>query len=118
MIIRKILKRLKKLLANAGYSDIKKFPIIELITTTNPSSLFVAEAIQSMYKNNLGIDLKLRYEEPTSYLQSIKDGSFQMIKAGTSVAYNQASGYLRLFQLDGLGNDGGYTNEVYDYLVD
>ena len=89
-----------------------------MITTTNPSSLFVAEAIQNMYKNNLGIDLKLRYEEPTSYLQSIKDGSFQMIKAGTSVAYNQAAGYLRLFQLDGLGNDGGYTNAVYDYLVD
>ena len=78
----------------------------------------MAEAIQSMYKNNFGIDLKLRYEEPTTYLQSIKDGSFQMIKAGTSVAYNQATGYLRLFQLDGLGNDGGYTNEVYDYLVD
>lgn len=114
----KNIEEAKKLLAVAGYSDIKKFPIIELITTTNPSSLFVAEAIQSMYKNNLGIDLKLRYEEPTTYLQSIKDGSFQMIKAGTSVAYNQASGYLRLFQLDGLGNDGGYTNAVYDYLVD
>ena len=114
----KNIEEAKKLLADAGYSDIKKFPIIELITTTNPSSLFVAEAIQSMYKNNLGIDLKLRYEEPTSYLQSIKDGSFQMIKARTSVAYNQAAGYLRLFQLDGLGNDGGYTNEVYDYLVD
>ncbi|ADG70827.1 peptide ABC transporter substrate-binding protein [Brachyspira murdochii] len=114
----KNIEEAKKLLADAGYSDIKKFPIIELITTTNPSSLFAAEAIQNMYKNNLGIDLKLRYEEPTSYLQSIKDGSFQMIKAGTSVAYNQAAGYLRLFQLDGLGNDGGYTNAVYDYLVD
>ena len=117
-IYQKNIEEAKKLLAQAGYRDIKKFPIIELITTTNPSSLFVAEAIQSMYKNNLGIDLKLRYEEPTSYLQSIKDGSFQMIKAATSVAYNQATGYLRLFQLDGLGNDGGYTNKVYDSLVD
>ncbi|WP_295162394.1 hypothetical protein [uncultured Brachyspira sp.] len=41
-----------------------------------------------------------------------------MIKAATSVAYNQASGYLRLFQIDGLGNDGGYANEIYNYLVD
>lgn len=41
-----------------------------------------------------------------------------MIKAATSVAYNQASGYLRLFQIDGLGNDRGYANEIYNYLVD
>lgn len=108
----------KKLLYQAGYEDMKKFPIIELITTTNPSSLFVAEAIQNMYRNNLNINLKLRYEEPSTYLQSIKDGNFQIIKAGTSVAYNQAVGYLRLFQIDGLGNDGSYNNTVYDELVD
>ena len=114
----KNIEEAKRLLAKAGYGDIKKFPIIELITSTNPPSLLVAEAVQNMYKNNLGIELKLRYEEYTTYLQSIKDGNFQMIRAGTSVAYNQATGYLRLFQLNGLGNDGGYTNKIYDYLVD
>lgn len=107
----------KKLLSLAGYNDMTKFPVIELITTQNPSSLFMAEAIQDMLKNNLGITMKIRFEEPTTYLQSVIDGSFQMIKASTSVAYNQATGYLRLFQIDGLGNSGGYSNILYDSLV-
>ena len=108
----------KELLIKAGFNNIKDFPIIELITTTNPTHTFVAEAIQNMYKTMLGVDLKIRYEESATYLQSIKSGNFQMITASTSVAYNQATGYLRLFQINGLGNVGGYTNEIYDYLVD
>ena len=108
----------KELLKKAGFENIKKFPIIELITTTNPTHTLVAESIQHMYKTHLGIDLKIRYEEGATYLDSIKNGNFQMITASTSVAYNQATGYLRLFQINGLGNVGGYSNTIYDYLVD
>jgi oligopeptide transport system substrate-binding protein len=53
----------KKLLADAGYPGGKGFPNFELLYSTNETNKSIAEAIQRMWKDNLGIGLTLVNQE-------------------------------------------------------
>jgi oligopeptide transport system substrate-binding protein len=49
----------KKLLADAGYPDGKGLPPIEMIYNTNDVHKSIAEAIQEMWRKNLGVNITL-----------------------------------------------------------
>ena len=49
----------KKLLAEAGYPNGENFPVLEYKTTSDLVYMQVAEAVQQMWKENLGIDLQI-----------------------------------------------------------
>lgn len=87
----------KKLLAEAGYADGKGFPELEFLYATSESDKKVAEAIQQMWKENLNIDVKLRNEEKSVFLQTKKEGKFSIGLAGWSAAYYDGSQMMKQF---------------------
>ncbi|MBI2201194.1 MAG: hypothetical protein HYU43_04560, partial [Armatimonadetes bacterium] len=49
----------KRLLAEAGYPEGKGFPKLELLYNTNELHRVVTQAVQEMWKQNLGISVEL-----------------------------------------------------------
>ena len=67
----------RTLLAEAGFPNGENFPEIELLYNTSESHKIVAEAIQQMWKQELGITIRLHNQEWKVYLDSTK-GEFDI----------------------------------------
>ena len=72
----------KKLLAEAGYPDGKGLPPITMLYNTSEAHKVIAEALQEMWKKNLGINVSLVNQEWKVYLQARYQGDFMMARRG------------------------------------
>ncbi len=108
----------RRLLAEAGYPDGKNFPRVELLYNTSDAHKQVAEAIQQMWKQSLGIEITLRNEEWKVYLETINRDDYQMARAGWSGDFPDPHTFLDLWVTGGGNNRTGYSNADYDRLLD
>lgn len=108
----------KKLLAEAGYSDIKKFPAIEILYSTSETHKVIAEAIQEMWSKGLGIKVTLTNQEWKVYLQSREQGNFQVARASWVGDYVDPMTFLDLWVSNNGNNYSGWANPQYDKLID
>ncbi len=108
----------KKLLAEAGYPDGKGFPSVEYIT--NPASLnnATAEALQNMWKTELGVNVTISQQEWSVFLDTRNKANFQIARGGFGVDFNDAVSMLDLFVTNGGNNSGKYSNPEYDKLIE
>jgi oligopeptide transport system substrate-binding protein len=108
----------KKLLAEAGYPDGKNWPAdATILYNTSSNHKLIAEAIQNMWKTNLGIDVKLRNEEWAVYLESQKKLNFNISRAGWIGDYSDAMTFMDMFVTGGGNNETGWSNAEYDKQI-
>jgi oligopeptide transport system substrate-binding protein len=107
----------KKLLSEAGYSDIKKFPAVEILYNTSEAHKQVAEAIQEMWAKNLGIKATLTNQEWKVYLTSEDEGNYQIARAGWIADYVDPMTFLDMWLTNSGNNDTGWSNAKYDQLI-
>lgn len=107
----------KKLLAEAGYPDGKGFPTIEY--ATNPASMnnALAEALQNMWKTELGVNATISQQEWSVFIDSRNKGNYQLARDGFGVDFNDAVSMLDLFVTGGGNNNCKYSNPEYDKLI-
>ena len=107
----------KKLYAEAGYSKDKPLEF-EFLYNTSENHKKVAIALSAMWKQTLGVKVKLRNEEWKVYLDSRSRRQFELIRSGWIGDFNDASNFLDLFRSDvGTINPAGWGNESYDALM-
>ncbi|MCL6634567.1 MAG: peptide ABC transporter substrate-binding protein [Peptococcaceae bacterium] len=107
----------RKLLAEAGYPDGRGFPRVTLMYNTNENHQKIAEAVQQMWKKNLGIDVALQNVEWQVYLDRQKELDFNMARAGWSPDYLDPMTFADLFVTSGGNNNTGWSNADYDKLI-
>jgi oligopeptide transport system substrate-binding protein len=112
------IERAKKLLAEAGYPGGKGFPKVELLYNTLESHKTIAETLQQMWKNNLGIEVVLRNEEWKVYLNSKTQKNYQMARYGWIADYVDPNAFLDMWLSYGGNNDSAWTNKTYDALIE
>lgn len=95
----------KKLLADAGYPDGKGFPKLTYIYNTNEGHQRIAEALQEMWKNNLGIDIELKNEEWAIFQDTRRDGRYTVARGGWLGDYAAPMTMLDLFTSYSGNND-------------
>ena len=108
----------RELLAKAGYPDGKGLPPIELLYNTNTAHKKIAETIQEMLKENLGVNIELFNQEWKVYTDSLKTKSYQLARYGWIGDYNDPNTFLDMFTTGNGNNFGGYSNPKYDALID
>ena len=108
----------KKLLAEAGYSDIKKFPAIEILYNTNETNKQIAEVIQTMWHESLGIITNLVNQESKVYFQSRSEGNFQIARSSWIGDYVDPMTFLDIWATGNGNNYTGWVNGQYDKLID
>jgi len=107
----------QKLYAESGYSRDKPLEV-ELLYNTSDNHKKIAIALSAMWKQTLGVKLKLRNEEWKVYLDSRTQKQFELIRAGWIGDYNDASNFLDLFRSDvGTINPSAWKNTEFDKLM-
>lgn len=107
-----------RLLAEAGFPEGKGFPVLKILYNTSEAHQEIAEALQEMWKINLGIKVELTNQEGGVYFQSINMGDYEIGRAGWSPDYNDAMTYLDIWVKGDLTMYAtGWNNSVYDQLI-
>jgi oligopeptide transport system substrate-binding protein len=107
----------KSLLAQAGYPNGKGFPAFSILSGTSQELKSLGEAIQAMWKTNLGITCTLHPEESGVYMDDRNNGFYDVAFAQWSADYMDANTFLDIFQSGSGNNDTGWTSKAYDALI-
>lgn len=106
-----------ELLEEAGYPNGEGFPSIEILYNTSDNNKAIAEAIQEMWKSNLGIDVRLANQEWGVYLGALSANDYQIACVGWSADYVDAMTFMDMWVTDGGNNLTNWGNSEYDTLI-
>ncbi len=112
--IRENIIEAKRLLAEAGYPDGKNFPNIKITYNTSEQHKPIAEAIQEMWKKNLGIDVELYNLSWPAYLAARRNRDFHIARASWIGDYAAPESFLEIFTTYSGLNHTGYSNKSFD----
>lgn len=110
--------RARQLLAEAGYPGGQGMPAVEILFNTLEAHKNIAELIQSQWKKELGIEVRLQNMEWAAYLASTRNGEYLVSRAGWIGDYVDPNTFLDLFVTDGSNNQTGWGNKDYDRLIE
>ena len=97
-------EKAREYLAAAGYPNGEGFPTLELLYYESGSNSQIAEAVQQMWKENLGITVNLKVEEYAVFANTRSSGNYTMDITGWSADYNDPMTMLSLFTANGVNN--------------
>lgn len=107
----------KKLLAEAGYTDAKPLKF-ELLYNTSESHKKIAVAVSSLFKQALGnVEVELNNKEWKTYLDTRRNGNYQLARAGWCGDYNEPSTFLNILKSGNSNNYGKYSSKTFDDLM-
>ncbi len=108
----------RRLLAEAGYPGGKGFPKTEIMINTSESHRKIAEAVQELWKRELGINVGIYNQDWKVYLDNQSTLNYDMARAGWIADYVHPSTFIDMFTTGNGNNDTGWSNKRYDALVD
>lgn len=108
----------RKLLSQAGYPDGKGFPQVTLGYNTDEDHKIVAEAIQGMWKQNLGVLVRLDNQEWKVYLSRLQSDPPHIFRLGWGADFPDPDNFMRLFTSLSGNNNTRWKNPRFDELVD
>ncbi|MFE0505813.1 peptide ABC transporter substrate-binding protein [Peribacillus butanolivorans] len=103
-------KLLKEGLAEEG---MKELPDFSILYNTLDSHKKIAEAVQGMWRDNLGVEVTLENAEFQVKLDREKAGDFEISRAGWVGDYVDPMTFM-LWETDGAYNDADWSNKEYD----
>ena len=106
-----------KILSEAGYPDGKGLLPITLIFNTDPVNSLIAENVQSQWKKNLNVEVKLDNQEWKVFLKRLKTDTPAIFRLGWGADYPDPDNFMTLFTTDSGNNNTGWSNKRYDELI-
>lgn len=107
----------KKLLAEAGYPGGKGFPVFTYLYNTSESHKKIAEAVQDMWKKNLGINCKLANQEWAVFQNTRQAGNYDVARGGWIADFMDPVSMLDIFVTGNGNNDPKYSNTEFDKFI-
>ncbi|MEI0517598.1 peptide ABC transporter substrate-binding protein [Brachyspira murdochii] len=106
----------KRLMAEAGYPNGEGFPVMEF--KADPGiHVKIFEAVQQMWKENLGIDVTLTQEEWAVFLQTRYDRNITMARGGWNGDFDDPVNFMTLCISYSPNNYSVYSNKAYDDMI-
>jgi oligopeptide transport system substrate-binding protein len=109
-------EKARSLLAEAGFPNGEGFPVVELLFNTSDNHRKLAEAVQSMWEDKLGVRIRLTNQEWKVYLDSSSAMDFDLCRAGWVGSLYPAS-FLRVFTSESSNNETGFADPEFDRLI-
>lgn len=104
----------RRLLAQAGGAVL---PIFTLMYNSSEVHREVAEALQEMWRRELGIQVSLENEELKGTLEARRTGSYDMLLSSWIADYQDPSAFLSMWRGDDPDNFTGWSSADYDELL-
>jgi len=103
----------KKLLEEAGFNA--SHPLsFNLLYNTSESHQRIAIAASSMWKKNLGVEAKLQNQEWKTMLDTMHNGTFDVVRYAWIADYDDAATFLNNFRTGDSENTSKYSNAAFD----
>ncbi|WP_066294916.1 peptide ABC transporter substrate-binding protein [Bacillus sp. FJAT-29937] len=116
--VEKAKEYLQKGLEEMGLKDASELPAVTLSYNTSEAHQKIAQAIQDMWKNNLGVEVNLDNQEWAVYLDKVHSLDYQVARMGWLGDFNDAINFLEMFRdAKGGNNDTGWENKEYQELL-
>ena len=107
----------RRLLAEAGYASGADVPAITLTYNTSEGHKQVAEAVQQMWKDVLGISVELENQEWKVFLSTAEMNNFQLCRMGWTADYADPFTFLELLTSACGNNHSNWSDPTYDRLL-
>ena len=108
----------RRLLREAGYPNGKGFPQVTLAYNTDEDHKIVAEAVQGMWKRNLGVVVRLENQEWKVYLKNLQNDPPHIFRLGWGADYPDPDNFMKLFTALSGNNHTRWKNSRYDQLLE
>ena len=107
----------RALLSEAGYPDGKGLPPLELLINISGNHQIIAEAVQAMWRSELGIDVRIVSMENSAALEQRRALAFQILRSDWAAEYPDPKAFLEIFASTSEANHTGWKSEAYDALL-
>jgi oligopeptide transport system substrate-binding protein len=114
------IEKSRELIASSSYGSVENLPPIT-VTTMGWGGLISSslEAIIHEWRQNLGVEVKVRQLEPEQFLYNLKAEKDEMYLLGWVADYPHPQNFLELLFRTGEENNGGeYSNPEVDEILD
>lgn len=108
----------RRLLAEAGFPGGKGLSPIEIQFNSDAINQKVMEALQEMWRKELGVTVQLANKEYRVYLDNQRTLGYQISRSRWVGDYNDPNTYIDMFVTNGGNNQTGWSNAEYDRLID
>lgn len=116
--VEKAKEYLQKGLEEMGLKDASELPAISLSYNTSEAHQKIAQAIQDMWKNNLGVEVSLDNQEWKVYLEKLDTLDYQIGRLGWLADFNDPITFLDIYRdPKGGNNDTGWSNKEFQDLL-
>ena len=106
----------KKLLAEAGFTAEKPLTF-DLLYNTSDLHKKLDIAAASIWKKNLGANVKLENQEWKTFLDTRHQGNYDVSRAGWCADYNEPTSFLNMVLSDSSNNTVHYKSPAFDKLI-
>lgn len=108
----------RRLLAEAGYPGGKGFPKISITYNTSEQHRPIAEAVQAMWRENLGIDVELYNVSWPAYLDIRRRRDFFITRSSWVADYASPESFLSTMTSSSGLNHSQWKSEKFDALME
>jgi len=107
----------RQLLAEAGFPGGKGFPRMKILIASRETAATVAQAIQAMWRQELGIEVEIENKEWTAYLAAMQDLDYDFASSGWIGDFLDPLTFLEMWT-EGNGNNlTGWSSPKFEELL-
>lgn len=110
-------EKARELLKEAGFPDAASLPEVTLLSADSASYRRVAEALQAMWREHLGLRVKIVKREWKTYLELRKKLEFDLLLSAWIGDYLDPTTFLDLWIGSNGNNQTGWADDTYDGLL-
>ncbi|KPU27002.1 peptide ABC transporter substrate-binding protein [Caloranaerobacter sp. TR13] len=111
-------KLLEEGLKEVGATKEELAKSVSYLTGDSDLARKLAQALQQMWKNNLGIEVPIESVSFKIRLQKMDQGDYTIVGAGWGADYNDPMTFMDMWVTDGGNNDAFWSNAKYDELIE
>ncbi|WP_404422030.1 peptide ABC transporter substrate-binding protein [Nibricoccus sp. IMCC34717] len=108
----------RRLLAEAGYPGGRGAPTLEILFNTSESHRALAEAVQAMWKKELGLNVRLVNQERIATLAARRTGNFQVMRSVWIADTTDPVSFIGIWRSGGPNNFTGFASARFDQALE
>jgi oligopeptide transport system substrate-binding protein len=107
----------RELLADAGFPEGRGFPRLKVLIASRETAATLAQAVQAMWRDSLGIEVEIENKEWNAYLVAMQDLDYDIASAGWIGDYLDPLTFLEMWTPGNGNNNTGWSNTNFVSLL-